>query len=72
MSLGKHPSSAKVSEFRNKKVIPQTFEEAIVSGDVPVSKSVNKQCPESISPAVCEEEESLSEYIPLNFHVIIQ
>ncbi len=24
------------------------------------------------SPAVCEEEESLSEYITLNFHVIIQ
>uniref|UniRef100_A0A9J7ZDF6 CTF18, chromosome transmission fidelity factor 18 homolog (S. cerevisiae) n=1 Tax=Cyprinus carpio carpio TaxID=630221 RepID=A0A9J7ZDF6_CYPCA len=56
-----HPSSAKVSEFRNKKLIPQTFEEAIVSGDVPLRKSVNKQCPESISPPVCEEEESLSE-----------
>uniref|UniRef100_A0A671LHD4 Chromosome transmission fidelity protein 18 homolog n=1 Tax=Sinocyclocheilus anshuiensis TaxID=1608454 RepID=A0A671LHD4_9TELE len=54
------PSSAKVSEFCNKKPIPQTFEEAIVSGDVPLRKSVNKQCPESISPPGCEEEESLT------------
>uniref|UniRef100_A0A672L952 CTF18, chromosome transmission fidelity factor 18 homolog (S. cerevisiae) n=1 Tax=Sinocyclocheilus grahami TaxID=75366 RepID=A0A672L952_SINGR len=54
------PSSAKVSEFCNKKPIAQTFEEAIVSGDVPLRKSVNKQCPESISPPGCEEEESLT------------
>ncbi|XP_043097625.1 chromosome transmission fidelity protein 18 homolog isoform X2 [Puntigrus tetrazona] len=45
-----------LSEFRNKKPIAQTFEEAIVSGDVPLRKSVNKECPESISPPVCEEE----------------
>ncbi len=72
MYVGEHPSSAKVSEFRNKKQIPQTFEEAIVSGDVPLRKSVNKPCPESISPPVCEEEESLSECITLNFHGIKQ
>uniref|UniRef100_A0A8C1H3Q7 Chromosome transmission fidelity protein 18 homolog n=1 Tax=Cyprinus carpio carpio TaxID=630221 RepID=A0A8C1H3Q7_CYPCA len=55
-----HPPGVKVSEFRNKKQIPQTFEEAIVSGDVPLGKSVNNQRPESISPPVCEEEESLT------------
>ncbi|XP_026115555.1 chromosome transmission fidelity protein 18 homolog [Carassius auratus] len=55
-----HPPGVKVSEFRNKKPIPQTFEEAIVSGDVPLKKSVNNQYPESISPPVCEEEESLT------------
>ncbi|XP_050964533.1 chromosome transmission fidelity protein 18 homolog [Labeo rohita] len=54
-----HPTSAKVSEFR-KKSISQTFEEAIVSGDVPLRKSVNNHCPESISPPVVEEEESLT------------
>ncbi|KTF76075.1 hypothetical protein cypCar_00027027 [Cyprinus carpio] len=58
-----HPPGVKVSEFRNKKQIPQTFEEAIVSGDVPLGKSVNNQRPESISPPVCEEEESLSECV---------
>uniref|UniRef100_A0A8C1VSX0 Chromosome transmission fidelity protein 18 homolog n=1 Tax=Cyprinus carpio TaxID=7962 RepID=A0A8C1VSX0_CYPCA len=55
-----HPPGVKVSEFRNKKQIPQTFEEAIVSGDVPLGKSVNNQRPESISPPVCDEEESLT------------
>ncbi|XP_042591364.1 chromosome transmission fidelity protein 18 homolog [Cyprinus carpio] len=55
-----HPPGVKVSEFRNKKQIPQTFEEAIVSGDVPLGKSGNNQRPESISPPVCEEEESLT------------
>uniref|UniRef100_A0A671MA98 Chromosome transmission fidelity protein 18 homolog n=1 Tax=Sinocyclocheilus anshuiensis TaxID=1608454 RepID=A0A671MA98_9TELE len=55
-----HPPGVKVSEFRNKKPISQTFEEAIVSGDVPLRKSVNNQHPESISPPVCEEEESLT------------
>ncbi|XP_073698781.1 chromosome transmission fidelity protein 18 homolog [Garra rufa] len=52
-----HPPAAKVSEFRNKNPISQTFEEAIVSGDVPLRKSVNNQAPESISPPVFEEEE---------------
>ncbi|KAL1282730.1 hypothetical protein QQF64_001533 [Cirrhinus molitorella] len=51
-----HPPSAKVSEFRNNKPISQTFEEAIVSGDVPLRKSVNNQHPESISPPEFEEE----------------
>ncbi|XP_016135111.1 chromosome transmission fidelity protein 18 homolog [Sinocyclocheilus grahami] len=55
-----HPPGVKVSEFRSKKPISQTFEEAIVSGDVPLRKSVNNQHPESISPPVCEEEESLT------------
>jgi len=59
-------SCAKVSEFRNKKSIPQTFEEAIASGDVPSRKSVNNEHPESISPLVYEdedeEEECLSQY----------
>jgi len=55
-------SCAKVSEFRNKKSIPQTFEEAIASGDVPASrKSVNNEHPESISPLVYEEEEEEEE-----------
>ncbi|XP_026060383.1 uncharacterized protein LOC113044524 isoform X2 [Carassius auratus] len=59
-----HPSSV-----GSKKPIPQTFEEAIVSGDVPLRKSVNKPCPESISPPVCEEEESLNKCITGDSHV---
>ncbi|XP_077061394.1 chromosome transmission fidelity protein 18 homolog [Siphateles boraxobius] len=54
-------SCPKVSEFRNKKPIPQTFEEAIVSGDVPSRKSVNNEHPESISPLVYEDEEAAEE-----------
>ncbi|XP_051983119.1 chromosome transmission fidelity protein 18 homolog isoform X2 [Xyrauchen texanus] len=58
------PLCAKVSELRNKKQISQTFEEAIGSGDLPSSKSVNNQhlvsTTASISPPACEDEESLT------------
>ncbi|XP_051559515.1 chromosome transmission fidelity protein 18 homolog isoform X2 [Myxocyprinus asiaticus] len=58
------PLCAKVSELRNKKQISQTFEEAITSGDLPSSKSVNNQnlvsTTASISPPACEEDESLT------------
>nr|XP_055062012.1 chromosome transmission fidelity protein 18 homolog [Misgurnus anguillicaudatus] len=59
------PSSfGKVSEFRNKKPQSQTFEEAIASGDVVSSKTINNKHPidatSDTSPPVCVEEESLT------------
>ncbi|XP_056618848.1 chromosome transmission fidelity protein 18 homolog [Triplophysa dalaica] len=58
------PPHGKVSEFRNKKPISQTFDEAIASGDVVSSKTVKNQHPlsttASISPSARVEEESLT------------
>lgn len=65
MCLAESPPHGKVSEFRNKKPISQTFDEAIASGDVVSSKTVKNQDPvsttASISPSARVEEESLSE-----------
>ncbi|XP_065110325.1 chromosome transmission fidelity protein 18 homolog [Paramisgurnus dabryanus] len=58
------PSIGKVSEFRNKKLQSQTFEEAIASGDIVSSKTTNNKHPidatSDTSPPVCVEEESLT------------